>query len=91
MSLWCDGSVNDVISTGEMPSKNMRCSRVFSGIFPVEMASSQYRDTKAIFYLFYKLTKVFSSCRDVICFSILGENEIRPFTAFVWDACYFIN
>ena len=47
-----------------LPSENTRCSRVFPGIFLVEMASfmflSQYRDTKAIFYLFHKITKVFS-------------------------------
>ena len=47
------------------PSGNARRSRVFSGIFLVEMTSfmflSQYRDTKAIFYLFYIITKVFSS------------------------------
>ena len=45
-------------------------SRVFSCIFPVEMESfmflSLYRDTKAIFYLFYKITMVFPSFRDVI-------------------------
>ena len=41
---------------------------MFSGIFPVEMASFMflYRNTKAIFCLFYKITKVFSSFRDVI-------------------------
>ena len=53
----------------------MSRSRVFCGIFPVEMASfmflSQYKDTKAIFYLFYKITKVFSSFRDVIHVSVL--------------------
>ena len=57
--------MNDVISTGKMPSENTGRSRVFSGIFLVEMASfmclSQYRDKKATFYLFYKITKVFSS------------------------------
>ena len=67
--------MNDVISTRKMPSENTRRSRVFSGIFLVEMASfmflSQYRDTKAIFYLFYKITKVFSSFRDVIHVSVL--------------------
>ena len=53
-----------------MPSENTRRSREFSGLFLIEMASfmflSQYRDTKAIFYLFYKITKIFSSFRDVI-------------------------
>ena len=48
---------------------------MFSGIFQVEMVSfmflSQYRDTKAISYLFYKMTKVFSSFRDVIHASVL--------------------
>ena len=47
-----------------------------SAIFLVEMASfmflSQYRDTKTIFYLFYKITKVFSSFRDVIHVSVLA-------------------
>ena len=50
--------MNDVISTGKMSDGNMRRNRVFSGIFLVETASfmilSQYRDMKAIFYLFYK-------------------------------------
>ena len=67
--------MNDIISIGKMPCKNTRRSRVFSGIFPVEMASfmflSQHRDTKAIFYLFYKVTKVFLSFRDVIHVSVL--------------------
>ena len=48
---------------------------MFSGIFLVEMESvmflSQYRDTKVIFYLFYEITKVFSSFRDVIHVSLL--------------------
>ena len=55
--------MNDVISTGKMPSGNTRRSDVFSGIFPVEMASfiflPQYRDATAIFYLFYKKPKFF--------------------------------
>ena len=45
-----------------MPSENTKRGRVFSGNFLVEMASfrfvSQCRDTNAIFYLFYKITKV---------------------------------
>ena len=45
-----------------------------SGIFLVEMASfmflSPYRDTRAIFYLFYEITKVFSSFHDVIHVSV---------------------
>ena len=45
--------MNDVSSTGKMSSENTRRSRVFSGIFLVEMESfmflSQYRDTQAIF------------------------------------------
>ena len=75
MSLCCDRNMNDVISTRKMLSGNTRRSRVFSGISPVEMASfmflSQYRDTKAIFDLFYKIAKVFSSFRDVIYVSVL--------------------
>ena len=67
--------MNEVISTGKIPSENTKRSRVFSGIFPVEMASymflSQCTDMKAIFYLFYKITKVFSSFYDVIHVSVL--------------------
>ena len=33
VSLYCDRNMNDVISTGEMPSENTRRSRVFSGIY----------------------------------------------------------
>ena len=61
-----------------MSSENVglvRRSRVFSGIFLVEMESfmflPQYRDTKAIFYFSYNITKVFSSFRDVIHVSVL--------------------
>ena len=58
-----------------MPGENTKRSRMFSGIFLVEMALlmflSQYRDTKAIFYLFSEITKVFSSFRDVIHVSVL--------------------
>ena len=47
----------------KMPSENTRRSRGFSGILPVKMASwmflSQHRNMKAIFYLFYNITKVF--------------------------------
>ena len=68
-------NMNDVISPSKMSVKNTRRSRVFSGIFLVEMASfmflSQYRDTKAIFHLFYQITKIFSSFRDVIHVSVL--------------------
>ena len=71
----CDRNMNDVISARKIHSENTRRSRAFSGNFLVEMASfmflSQYRDTKAIFYLFYKITKVFSSFRDVIHVSVL--------------------
>ena len=63
---------------------------MFSGIFLVEMPSflflSQHRDMKAIFYLFYKITKVFSSFRDVIHVCFLRENEacsIRACVRFV--------
>ena len=56
--------MNDVISTRKMPSENTRRSRVFSGIFLVEMVSfmflSQYRDTRDIFYLCFKIKKVSS-------------------------------
>ena len=64
--------MNDVISTGKMPSA--RGSSVFSGIFPVEMTLMfliQYRDTKCIFNLIYKITKVFSSVCDVVHVSVL--------------------
>ena len=67
--------MNDVISTGKIPSENTRRSGLFSGIFSLDMASfmflSQYRDTKAIFYLFYKITKVFSNFCDVIHVSVV--------------------
>ena len=67
--------MNDIISTRKMPSQNTRHSQLFSGIFLVEMASfmflSQYRDTKAIFYLFYKITKVFTSFPDIVHLSVL--------------------
>ena len=66
---------NDVISTGKMPGENTRRSPVFSGVFPVEVASfmflSQYRDTKTTLYLFHKITIAFSSFRDVIHVSAL--------------------
>ena len=75
MSLCCDRNINDIISTGKIPSENMRLSQVFSGIYAVEMASfmflSQYRDVKAIFYLFSKIAKGFSSFCDVIHASVL--------------------
>ena len=58
-----------------MPSENTGRSRVFCGTFPVEMASfmfpSRYRYTKDVFYLFYKVRKVFSSFRDVTHVSAL--------------------
>ena len=75
MSLCRDGNIIDLISTGKMPSHNTRRVRVFSGILPAEMTSfiflSQYRDTKAIFYLFDKITKVSSSFREIILVSVL--------------------
>ena len=62
--------MNDFISTDKMPSENMRCGQVFTGIFAVKIGSfiflSQYGDMKTIFYLFYKTTKVFLSFHDVI-------------------------
>ena len=53
--------MTDVILTGKIPSENTRRSQAFYGIFPVEMEVqiSQYRDTKATSYLFFKITKVF--------------------------------
>ena len=59
-----------------MPSEDTKpMVDFFQVFFPVEMASfeflSQYRDTKAIFYLFYKITKIFSCFRDVIHVSVL--------------------
>ena len=67
--------MNDVISTGKCVVKVRGVAEVFSGIFPVEMASfmflSQYKDMKVIFYLFYKITKVFPSFRDVTHVSVL--------------------
>ena len=78
---------NDVILTRKMPSENTRLRLVFSGIFPVEMVSltflSQYIDKKAVFDLFYKITKVFSSsrffeCVFSACLCTLREIEARP-------------
>ena len=83
-----------------------RRSRVFSGIFPVEMASwmfqSQHRDKKATFYLFYKITKAFSSIRDAIHVSVLSykmkmtsavtqysDNEARPIRARVGCVLFY--
>ena len=63
MFRFCDRNMNDFISTDKMPSENTRRGQVFTGSFAVNIASfiflSHYRDTKAIFYLFYKITKVF--------------------------------
>ena len=47
----------------KMPSGNMRGSRVFSSIFSgwngvIRVSLSQHRDTKAMFYLFYKIASV---------------------------------
>ena len=62
--------MNDVISNRKKSSENTRCSQLFSGSFLVEMASwmflSQYREMKAIFYLFYKITKDFLNICDII-------------------------
>ena len=101
MSLCCDRNMNDVISTRKMSSENMRRSWVFSGIFLVEMPSfmfpSQYRDTKAIFYLFYKITKVFSSFHDIIlihvsvlCTLIQNENDINCISV-LWEKIRLIQ
>ena len=83
-----------------MPIENTRRGQMFSDIFPFEMTSfaflSQYRDTKATFYLFYKITKVFSSCRDVIHVSLLQykmsssyqnvrRTRITVFYKFIWN------
>ena len=58
--LFCGRNMNDAISTGKMPGENTRRLRVFSGNFPVKMASfmflSQHRDTQAIFYLLKRLS-----------------------------------
>ena len=76
MCLCYDRNVNNVNTIGKMRNSNTRRSRVFSGIFPVEMASfmflSQCIDTKAILDLFYKVTRGVSSFRDVSCASVLG-------------------
>ena len=68
--------MNDDISTRKIPSENTRRSRVFFGIFLVEMASfmflSQDRDTKAIFYLLYKIRR--HSC---LCTVIQNENDVN--------------
>ena len=49
----------------------------------------QYRDTEAIFYLFYKITKVFSSFRDVICLYTLRKNEARPIKACIGRVLFY--
>ena len=72
---------------GKMPSKNTRCSQVFSVIFPVEMASfmflSQYRDTKVIFYLLYKITES-SWCHPYLCTLIQNENGVSR-VSILWE------
>ena len=80
---------------------------MFSGIFLVEMASfmilSQYRDTKAIFYLFHKITKIFPSCLTSFislysntkwkwrqpCLNTLRENEARLIKACVGRVLFY--
>ena len=87
MSRCCDRNMNDVISTRKMPSENMWRSRVFSGIFLVEMVSfmflSQYSDTKSIFYFFYKIPNFLSSFRDVIHVSVLQYKMKMTSTVFL--------
>ena len=60
--------MNDVILNRKIPSGD-------TGYFLVGTVSfmflSQYRDTKAVFYLFYEITKVFSSFPDVIHASVI--------------------
>ena len=48
VSIWVDRNVNDVISSGKMPIGYMSCN-----------CDPQYRDTKAIRHLVYKITTVF--------------------------------
>ena len=61
--------------TSFQPEKCLVKTRDVAECFLVEMVSfmflSQYRDTKAIFYLFYIIIKVFSSFRDVSRVSVL--------------------
>ena len=64
----------------KMPGENRRHSRVFSGIFPVEMVS---------FKFFCKITKVFSNFRKVIHVSILRENKARPIRACVGRVLFY--
>ena len=48
------------------------------------MFLSQYRDTKAIFYLFYKITKGFSSFGDIIHVSVLQYKMKMTWAMFVF-------
>ena len=54
-----------------------------------QMFLSHYRITKAIFHLFYKITKVFSSFRDVSRVSTLRENEARAIRACVGRVLFY--
>ena len=98
--------MNEVISTRKMSSENTRRSRVFSGIFLVEMASfmfpSQCRDATTISYLFYKIKLEFSWRYSCLCTLIQNENDTNHVSV-LWekmrlveweralDACYFIK
>ena len=74
----------------KMPSCGAKC---FHAFFPVEMASfmflSEHRDTKAMFYLFYKITSVLRQKKThnftqlishlCLCTPIQNENDVNTF------------
>ena len=54
------------------------------------MFLSYYRDTKGIFYLFYKITKVFLSFRYVTHVSVLQYKMKMTSPCLSILACYFV-
>ena len=63
--------MNDVISKGKNAEwKHEAQPSVFKHIFPADMVSfmflSQQRDTKSMFYLFYKITSVLRQNKHII-------------------------
>ena len=108
--LECLCAVIETWMTSFQPEKcpvKTRGVAVFSGIFPVETASfmflSQYRDTKAIFYLFYKKPRFFrffvTSFMSLhsntkwkwrqLCLCTLRENDARPIGARVGRVLFY--
>ena len=77
--LCCDRNMNDVISTGKMPSEYASCFVVSFRKMASWMFLLQYRHRKAILYLFYKITKVFLEFtwrHPCLCTLIQYENDV---------------